>query len=400
MQLGDESGLFVYLYATAFALTVHLCNFKKQAIAMKAILRNRIFQHSFFWSLYFLLFFINFTTGDTFKTAVIVSLVSMPYQLIFTYTQLLFLIPRYLLKRKWLIYVALTLLLCKICVNISMIIYWYICIPLRTGNLPAPKWEMLYTITPIQVGIFFAMLTISSLAVSIEFLKKWYIENDRNQKIEKEKMVMELEMLKAQVHPHFLFNTLNNLYSLTLTHSDSAPVVVTHLSGLLRYMLYECNEKEVPLNNEIAALKKYTELEKLRYGNRLDISFSCTGQTSHLVIAPLLLIPFVENSFKHGVSEQLDQCWINLHLHAEHDVFTFNLSNSCSNEQKCASTGGIGLNNIKKRLDLIYAGQYDLNISEQEEMYVVKLTMQLSPLTQPATSNNVLFSQLLPATTI
>ena len=129
-------------------------------------------------------------------------------------------------------------------------------------------------------------------------------------------------------------------------------------------------------------------------------SFSCTGQTNHLVIAPLLLIPFVENSFKHGVSEQLDQCWINLHLHAEHGMFTFNVSNSCSKEKKSAITGGIGLNNIKKRLDLIYTGRYELNISEQEEMYVVKLTMQLSPLTQPATSNNILYSQLLPATTI
>jgi LytS/YehU family sensor histidine kinase len=241
---------------------------------------------------------------------------------------------------------------------------------------------------------------ICGVAVSIKLLKKWYLENDRNQKIEKEKMLMELEMLKAQVHPHFLFNTLNNLYSLTLTKSDNAPVVVTNLSDLLRYMLYECREKEVPLLNEITALKKYVELEKLRYGNRLDISFSYSGGVNDLLIAPLLLLPFVENSFKHGMSEQLDQCWINLHLHAEHDSFSFNLSNSCSKEKKQAMVGGIGLKNIKKRLDLIYAEHYNLNINQDEDMYSVKLTMRLSKAAKPVIADQIIFSNTIPATAI
>lgn len=223
---------------------------------------------------------------------------------------------------------------------------------------------------------------ICGMAVSIKLLKKWVYENDRNQKIEKEKLSMELEMLKAQVHPHFLFNTLNNLYALTLTHSDKAPVVVTHLSDLLRYMLYECDEKEVPLEKEIEVLKKYVELEKIRYGKRIDVSFSCDGDIKKNVIAPLILLPFVENSFKHGISEQLDQCWVNLHLHAAGNEFTFNLSNSSGNSKLKSAAGGIGLQNIKKRLEIIYPGKYALTINEEPEMYVVKLKMQLNPVVE------------------
>ena len=206
-------------------------------------------------------------------------------------------------------------------------------------------------------------------------------------------------MLKAQVHPHFLFNTLNNLYSLTLTHSDKAPLVVTHLSELLRYMLYECNEKEVPLEKEIEALKKYVELEKLRYGNRIDVSFVSSGNIKENLIAPLLLIPFVENSFKYGTSEQLDQCWVNLHFHADGNNFTFNLNNSISNDKTKTVSGGIGLQNIKKRLELIYPGKYELTVNEEAGMFIVKLQLQLNPAEkiQTVTVNGESFVNPIPA---
>jgi LytS/YehU family sensor histidine kinase len=239
-------------------------------------------------------------------------------------------------------------------------------------------WTWLYTITPTQIFPFFSMLPICGIAAAIMLLKKWHFENEKNRQIEREKMGMELEMLKAQVHPHFLFNTLNNLYSLTLTKSQNAPLVVTHLSELLRYMLYECNEQEVPLDKEIAAIRKYVELEKLRYGPRLDVSLSCSGELSQLKIAPLILLPFIENSFKHGVSKELDQCWINLHIHADNNNLSFNLSNSCFNDKLSVINGGIGLQNIQKRLTLLYDGKYSLNNTHEEEIYLVRLTMQLN----------------------
>jgi LytS/YehU family sensor histidine kinase len=240
------------------------------------------------------------------------------------------------------------------------------------------QWPLLWTITARQVYPFFGILSIVGIAASIKLLKRWYIENDHNKKIEKEKIIMELAMLKAQVHPQFLFHTLNNLYSLTSARSDKAPVAVTHLSDLLRYMLYESNDTTVPLDKEIAILKKYVELEKLRYGQTLDISFSHSGNTSELMIAPLLLLPFVENSFSCAVSEQLEQSWINIHLHAAGDSLNLNLSNSFNKEEQLLTATENDLQHIKKRLELIYAGKYELAINKEEAMYTVKLQIQLT----------------------
>lgn len=368
---------------------------------MKKILKNKLVQHFLFWCFYFLFYYLTFRAkGEPIKLSLVTAAVSLPYQLFFTYSQIAFLIPRFLLKRKHTLYLLLTLVCAKVASNIAILTYRSIVIPMETGNAVKMPWDWLYKVNLQQVLPLFSMLTICGIAVAIKLLKRYYLENDRNQKIEQEKTLMELEMLKAQVHPHFLFNTLNNLYSLTLTRSTDAPVVVTHLSGLLRYMLYDCNEKDVPLNNEIAALKKYMELEKLRYGSRLDVSFSCSGQTAALMIAPLLLLPFVENSFKHGVSQQLDQCWISLHLHADDGAFTFNLSNSCSKEPVPAAFGGIGLQNIQKRLDLIYADNYSMNITRQEELYSVKLILQLPSRIKLAAREEIPVSHTLPVAAV
>ena len=195
---------------------------------------------------------------------------------------------------------------------------------------------------------------------------------------EKEKLTAELQLLKAQVHPHFLFNTLNNLYALTLRKSDGAPEMVLKLSGLLSYMLYECNATEVPLEKEIRMLENYVDLEKLRYGSRLDVSLNFTGDIRGKTITPLLLIPFVENAFKHGSSEQLEQAWISLDLAVEGNRMSFKLVNSKdANESPGGGAGGIGLVNVRKRLELIHANNYELKITPQEETFLVYLSLEL-----------------------
>jgi hypothetical protein len=368
---------------------------------MKAIIIKRVSLHTAFWAFYFFISNAYYAQPGQYSSELLFTLTTLPFYLLFTYPQMYLFIPKLLLKKKIVIYVFVSLVFAKLVWWLNFIIYNRFVWPVKNGSPLEKFWYAMPWEIHLQGLLFaFPMVMICGVAVSIKLLKKWYLENERNQKIEKEKLEMELEMLKAQVHPHFLFNTLNNLYSLTLTHSDNAPIVVTHLSALLRYMLYECSEKEVPLDNEIAALKRYVELEKLRYGNRLDISFSYSGQKIDLLIAPLLLIPFVENSFKHGLSEQLDQCWINLHMHSENGVFTFNLSNSCSKEKAPAIVGGIGLQNIQKRLRLIYGEHYDLKITQQDEMYAVKLTMQLSTVKQPVINYETSFKHFLsvPAT--
>ncbi|RYY68140.1 MAG: hypothetical protein EOO13_13110 [Chitinophagaceae bacterium] len=355
---------------------------------MKTFLDNRLLQHGLFWCFQVFIYTGNYVKGDDYKMALVSTLLFLPLHMIFTYTQLYVLIPRLLLRRKIARYILYTLLLTQLVYSINLIYYSFVVYPLTTGLVCTFfKWEQLWSFNAGEFRAVFSFFMICGLAVSVKLLKKWYQENNRNQRIEKEKLSMELNMLKAQVHPHFLFNTLNNLYALTLSKSEKAPLAVSNLADLLRYMLYECDEREVPLEKEITVLNKYMELEKLRYGNRIELSFSCTGDIRRLRIAPLILLPFVENSFKHGVSDQLEQCWVNLHLHAEEDSFTFNLSNSCSNGFVHGAAGGIGLQNIRKRLDLMYPGQYTLAINEAPEMYAVKLQMKLAILPAAAVTH-------------
>ena len=218
----------------------------------------------------------------------------------------------------------------------------------------------------------FAILNVCGIAVAIKLIKYWYLENEAKQQAEHTGLTSQLELLKSQVHPHFLFNTLNNLYSLTLERSAEAPGVVLQLSGLLRYMLYECDATYVPLEKELEVINDYIKLEKIRYDERLDVSVTYSGELKNKMIAPLLLLPFLENSFKHGTSEQIEQCWISFDLNVTGNTMSLKLINSryLSND---LTTRGIGLENVKKRLDLLYGAAYSLKIIPDEETFTVSL---------------------------
>jgi LytS/YehU family sensor histidine kinase len=189
----------------------------------------------------------------------------------------------------------------------------------------------------------------------------------------------ELKLLKAQVHPHFLFNTLNNLYGLTLEKSDEAPKLVLQLSEILDYILYRCDEKLVSLDEELANLKNYIEIEKIRYSGKLKLSTGFPEETGTLKIAPLLLLPFVENAFKHGVSHSPGVAFIAIKIKIVETNLFFKIENSKNPAiQKDGShSNGVGLKNVRKRLDLIYPGKNMLKIDETEETFSVNLTLQL-----------------------
>ena len=220
--------------------------------------------------------------------------------------------------------------------------------------------------------------TIGGFAAAIKLVKVWYLKQEAYQQIEREKLQAELQLLKSQIHPHFLFNTLNNLYALTLSKSNQSPAVVLKLSELLRYMLYDCNAPEVPLTKEIAFMRNYIGLEQLRYGDRLDMSVTISGDCEGKLIAPLLLIPFLENAFKHGTSEQLEQAWMHVELSVQANVLKFKVINSREeNPHNDMYAGGIGLQNVHKRLQLLYADRHELKIVAEEETFMIALTLEL-----------------------
>jgi LytS/YehU family sensor histidine kinase len=209
----------------------------------------------------------------------------------------------------------------------------------------------------------------------------WLKGQNQKQELRNETLQSELKFLKSQINPHFLFNTLNSLYALTLKKSDLAPEIVLRLSEMMRYMLYECNEKQVPLEKEVNYLMNYLELEKLRHGNKLDVKLNISGQINHQKIAPLMFIPFVENSFKHGVSHHIAKGFVNINIEAEDQQLDLTIENSKNPTMPSTSlkkSGGIGLANIKRRLELLYPNQYQLNISEQPNTYSVTLKINLN----------------------
>jgi LytS/YehU family sensor histidine kinase len=209
-------------------------------------------------------------------------------------------------------------------------------------------------------------------------MKYWYEKETLSTILEKEKVKAELQLLKAQVHPHFLFNTLNNIYSVTQNTSPEASDMILRLSDLLRYILYECNKPEVSLTQELKIIKDYISLESIRYSKNLDIHIRFPENTDNLLIAPLLLVPLIENCFKHGTSKMLDQPWINIQADLKGNMLSIKLINGKPDHvESNGAHNGIGLSNVKKRLELLYPGKYDLKILPEDDLFVVALKIEL-----------------------
>lgn len=232
------------------------------------------------------------------------------------------------------------------------------------------------------LAVFLGGFTNTAFVAGFKYIKQWYLKEQKNIQLQKENAESQLQLLTAQVHPHFLFNTLNNLYALTLQASPTAPAVVLKLSELMSYMLYDSRSDLTSLQQEIRHIKNYIELEQLRYGNRLDVSLNVSGETGQVSIAPLLLIPFVENAFKHGISEETGNVWVTIDIKVKHDWLSVKVENSY-NEPLPPTSGdgdknGIGLQNVTRRLNLMYEYNHELVINKEPGRYSVDLKIKLS----------------------
>lgn len=213
--------------------------------------------------------------------------------------------------------------------------------------------------------------------LSVTFI--WYgYENERKKHLlEKDNLVLQLESLKAQLHPHFLFNTLNNIYGMSLTGNKQAPAFILKLSDMMRFILYDCQRNLVALEKDIEFLENYLEMEKQRYPGA-EIRFAVTGEATGRQIAPLLLIQFLENSFKHGAHRLNDTGFIHGALRVDGNRLDFELRNDVFAIATPATTptyGGVGIENVRKRLALYYPGRHTLSISKANDVFEVRLTI-------------------------
>jgi LytS/YehU family sensor histidine kinase len=232
----------------------------------------------------------------------------------------------------------------------------------------------------ILIAIFVTYSLVAMVA-SFHLIRHYYKHQQTTQilkqmaeRLEKEKLAAELKLLKSQINPHFLFNTLNNLYVLTLNHSEKAPLMVHKLSELMSYMLYDSNQAEVALEKEIQYIKNYIDLEKIRYGERLEVILKIYGNIDKIMIAPLLMLPLIENSFKHGARNQLKEGWIHIDIEVENGRITLKVENSKPNfEQENNKTSGIGLSNVKRRLTHLYPNQHSLQLFDETDTHLAIL---------------------------
>lgn len=217
---------------------------------------------------------------------------------------------------------------------------------------------------------------VSGFSVGLRMSGK-YNENEKKRKeLEKEKLSSELAFLKNQVSPHFFFNTLNNIYSLVEINTQEARNAILQLSKLMRYLLYESEKGDTKLSNEIAFMKNYIDLMKLRLSDKVTLEYSFPEIYKDISVPPLIFIPFIENAFKHGVSYR-DKSFVNIRLEMHDDELRFRCVNSIYNNNKEQVNSGIGLENVKKRLALLFPGSHELTIRRQEEVFEVLLVIHL-----------------------
>ena len=317
---------------------------------------------------------------NSFKELLEVNFFRLCLQILLAYTVIKILIPNFLNNNKGLLF-GILLLVSLIVVNAictSFLVYYLA--PTYPENFA--NYLKRFTSTDF-FGVYFNWSQF--ISKSLQYLYptlillaiSFYIEKQKLLELHEKKREAELNALKNQLNPHFLFNTLNSLYLLALKKSDKTVTVIENLSHILDYMLYRCDKKFVLLKDELNLINKYIELEQIRYGKRVTINYdeSITGSEK---IAPLLLLTFVENAFKHGVSEEIKTATINIQVKNIGNQFSFEIKNSKPfTGEKTKERKSLGLLNVKKQLELLYPKSHELNITDATNTYFTQLKLSL-----------------------
>jgi hypothetical protein len=297
----------------------------------------------------------------------------------FYYLNTYLIIPRLLDKQKFVEYTVLIMVLLIFYGFMPHIYRFFFGAPQPLSSLPRPPGRLRNFQQPIlSAGNIAVFLLILVFSTGIKIINQWLRSEQQNKEIIHEKLQAELSFLKAQINPHFLFNTLNNIYALASSQSDHTAAAVMKLSSIMRYVLTEAKNDSVPLEKEILFTRHYIELQKMRVTDKTTIDFLIEGNPTGRQIAPLLFLPFVENAFKYGISTR-EWSPIRILIEIKEGSLYFRVSNQkhMNTLLKIADNTGIGINNTRRRLDLLYPDRYKLVIDDKDDSFTVHLNIQV-----------------------
>jgi len=348
--------------------------------------RHRWLSHVVFW-LIFLLIGVSsskYRNGNraTYGFEFISDALYMSAEMIFAYALAYFVVPQFLYRKRYLLAATGFVVSSYAACVVGRIFIVKICEPLA-GIAPKASEtyaEILRDLPKLLYNYYLDMMAAASIFVFLKLLKDQHEAQKHALQLEKEKTETELRLLKTQLNPHFLFNTLNNIYSLSFISQPATSKSIAGLAEILDHILYRCNEQYVPLSAEINLVRNYIELEKLRYDERLTVNFNIDIEHD-IEVAPLILLSLVENAFKHGASDDAGAPMVDIDLRVTAENFIFNITNSIAtynSTEKWDAGDRIGLNNLRRQLDLIYGKAYRLDVNREDKLFKVTLCLHLN----------------------
>ncbi|MCC6410196.1 MAG: histidine kinase [Saprospiraceae bacterium] len=333
----------------------------------------RILAHISFWLVYLLL---NATLTVVYNRipyneSLLGEICVLPIKMGLTYFVFYYIIPLYLDRTKVGKLVGITLLAFVVTTLTYRLFMAYVYLPVfHERDIPLLYWP------GILLTAFDLFITVAA-ATTVKMIRLNYKSREYEKQLEKEKLQSELNFLRAQTNPHFLFNTLNNLYVLAWKKSDKTADAIMMLSKILRFVLYECRAPRIRIADEAKVIEDYIELEKLRYNERLTLTYIQDIEDPEAPIAPLLLLPFVENSFKHGANTTAGNAHITINLVLNNKQLHFSVINTAESEEIPGGQQGIGLANVRRQLDLMYAGKHKLETRLENGHFYADLLLEL-----------------------
>ncbi|RFS16022.1 sensor histidine kinase [Emticicia sp. C21] len=327
-----------------------------------------------FWILYFLYEWLGGgAMTENYHASLIKACVYMPAAFMVSYLSIHILFEKYFLTDRktifWvgLIFVVIVSVFLKRAIN-----YYYVYPYIEPHPYPSP-----YLYFPKLLYEFVNLYFLVFLYSMFYFMRGWYKQQEAIQDLKQEKTAAELELLKSQVQPHFIFNTLNSIYAEAFKKSPETAQQIIKLSNLIEYTLYDSKKEKVALEDELKYIRNYVDLQKIRIGDKVDISFNIYNNINHILIPPLLLLPIIENCFKHGVNNSIKPSWLRIDISVKKNELVVKVENSVEPDAQSPKlhNGGLGLSNVERRLALLYPGKHDFKIYSEANSFLVVLKL-------------------------